>query len=176
MEAQQQDAQQQDAIPEMVMAYHEAGHAVIAHLYGGAIHRVSIVPTLGSTPERPTTSAVSPDAPARAGVGRHASAVDQTRQQLSAILAGEAADALRSGQAHPVSTSDRDLARTLALDLAGGDASKADAIVEAELTRTRDLLQRPDTWARVEAIAQALLRHRTLEGERLQALLAGSEE
>ncbi|MGH2352823.1 MAG: sigma-70 family RNA polymerase sigma factor [Chloroflexota bacterium] len=161
------------AVPAEVRAIHEAGHAVMAHLHGVSIHRVSIdlpAPHGAAHPARPSPAlrASRPEMPSPLPPSPPAA-------QMAMILAGEAAHFLRSGRRQAIDGSDdRARAGRVARDAAAGDDVEAALILEQQWTRTRERLDQPQAWARVERLAAALLERRTIEGDRLNALVAGA--
>jgi ATP-dependent Zn protease len=142
------------------MAYHEAGHAVMAHLGGMSIHRLSILP-----PAAPRAAAPLPT------VGK---TDDAARGRIAAVLGGEAAEFVRTGRRGSLPGSqDREVARDLARSVAGGE-QHVKALLADEWEQAVVRLREPGTWSRVEAVAAALLRDKTIEGDALRALLSGS--
>jgi hypothetical protein len=150
-----------NAVDETTVAYHEAGHAVMAYLGGMSIHRVSILRSAA-----PRTVAPVPV------VGRTG---DAAPVQIRAVLGGEAAEFVRTGgQGSLPGSQDREVARDLARSVAGGEQHVATLLAE-EWKQAVARLREPGTWSRVEAVAVALLRDKTIEGDALRALLSGSD-
>ena len=142
------------------MAYHEAGHAVIHHLNGGAVRRISI--------DRPD---------ARRGV-QVAPPADTDRQPglgnlIALLIAGDVAGRLHGSAEHVTTAGSRidyDQAFRAAAE-AGFDAEETRAIIDAKWQRVHDRLKEPAAWQRVEALAQELLQHRTLDQGQIAAIL-----
>jgi hypothetical protein len=140
------------------LAYHEAGHAVIHHLTGGTISRVSID---------------------RGDRGRGTQLADEPppadfRQRVAVLMAGEAALERRGVERSKVpasGASDREAARRLAGG-AGLDAGAAGAAIDEALAGVRARLAEAPVWRQVEAVAVALLERRTLDGPQFAPLPA----
>jgi hypothetical protein len=151
-----------NVVDETTMAYHEAGHAVMAHLGGMSIHRVSIL----------RSAALRTVAPPVPVVGK---GDDAAPAQIRAVLGGEAAEFVRTGgQSSLPGSQDREVARDLARSVAGGEQHVA-ALLTEEWEQAVARLREPGTWSRVEAVAVALLRDKTIGGDALRALLSGSD-
>jgi hypothetical protein len=150
-----------NAVDETTMAYHEAGHAVMAHLGGISIHRVSVLPAAELRAAAPLPTVGKTD--------------DAARAQIKAVLGGEAAEFIRTCEhGSGPGSQDREVARDLARSVAGGEQHVATLLAE-EWKRAVALLREPGTWSRVEAVAVALLRDKTIEGDALRALLSGRD-
>jgi hypothetical protein len=142
------------------MAYHEAGHGVIHHQLGGSVRRLSIE---RADPRRGTQVGPRKDAERGSALGN----------QIAVLVAGDVAGTLH-GTAEQVTTAgsrvDYDQAFRAAAE-AGFDPDEAHAIVDAKWERVRDRLRDSATWQRVEALAQELLRRKTLDEAQIRAIL-----
>jgi hypothetical protein len=156
------------------MAHHEAGHAVIYHLNGGTIKRLSIDRAdarrgAEMAPQRPTVVPAAADA----------SGGDDTKTRLentvAVLVAGDAAGTL-FGTPEPLVTAgsrvDHEQALRAAAE-AGVIPEDARAMIDAAWERARERLRQPENWRLVESLAQALLKDRTLDAARIDALLKG---
>jgi hypothetical protein len=150
------------------MAYHEVGHAVVHHLNGGTIRRLSIDredPRRGCEtaprPSSPRSSATSGD-PKQALADRFAVLVGG---EVAATLHGTPDDLVTAG-----GRVDHDAALRAAAG-AGIAPEQARAMIDAEWQRVRDRLRDPAAWRLVERLAQALVRQKTLEEAQITALL-----
>lgn len=178
------------AISDDELAYHEAGHAVIHVLQGGAISRVSIdrrdqargvqvaseaAPAAATTFTAAGTAgppeAVQTTQRSSAGTPEPTTGSDAARQRLAVLVAGDIAGSIHGGpRTLPPSTSDQDAALALARSLAT-DEAEATHLIDAARQQARATLQDFTTWQNVETVAQALLRARTLDGAQVQALI-----
>src|SRR5438067_7274339 len=97
------------------LAYHEAGHAVVAHLLGWRLVSVTINDQGGCSASRPGLR-VRPRPLAAAALqrDRQRMAADTTRSNVTIMLAGPAAEQLSTGRMHPVTLLERAEAVTLA--------------------------------------------------------------
>ena len=146
------------------MAYHEAGHAVVHHLNGGAINRLSIERT---DPRRGTQPASTrPEPPA----------ADQKKaldDRIALLVGGDVAGTLH-GTAEQLVTAgsrvDHDQALWAASE-AGIAPDAARAMIDDAWSRVRDQLQEPANWQLVESLAQELLRRKTLDAGQINAIL-----
>lgn len=143
------------------MAYHESGHAVIHHLNGGTIQRLSIDradPRRGTQPSSPRGAEKKP------GLGH----------VIAVLVAGDVAGQ-EHGTAENLTTAgsrvDYDQAFRAAAE-AGFDRDEARAMIDSKWERVRTQLREPASWRLVEALAQALLKQRTLDAEQVKAILA----
>jgi hypothetical protein len=146
------------------LAYHEAGHAVLHHLQGGIVTRLSIERT---DPRQGTHVAPQP-APAQAADPQAA-----LRNLVAMLVAGEVAATIRGAPEAAVAaggTVDREAALRAAAEV-GLDEAAGRALIEAEWPRVRARLEEPDTWKLVEATAQALLRQKTLVADLFRATI-----
>lgn len=141
------------------VAYHEAGHAVVAFVLGRRILRVTTVP------EGPDLGSCEDDAEE---LPPAALPLDECGDRLVRIaikvwMAGELADELFTGQAPPIASStDRTFAgqRLVYMARAHGEAK---AWCEQMRQATTALLM--EHGAAVEALAQALIVHREVSGD-----------
>ncbi|TAK20484.1 MAG: hypothetical protein EPO26_18085 [Chloroflexota bacterium] len=148
--------------------YHEAGHAVVAHLVGCTLIRVSARPNgaeLGHTEQsRPR------------GRYRHFDA-------LTVTYAGHAATAIRNGTPPPLLDT-----RAPWPQVIDGDFLVADSIVKRMHRRINDgedvkrrcrvraqrLLSMPAHWRAVEAIVTGLSEHNVLDGSEAHRIITAS--
>ena len=142
-----------DAAPryDLVTAYHEAGHAVVALALDRPVHRVSVLPNqehLGKCEFRK-------------GVQR--GSVDFIEQEILISLAGMAAEARLTGR-YDRGGAGRDLryVRTLALQRA--TEKQLDRYERRMLSKVENLMGDDTLWAAVESIAKELMAHGQISG------------
>ena len=174
-----------------VIAYHEAGHALVARLMGDAmqLHKVTIVPrgqALGYTMNLPEED-------------RYLQSTEELRDWLKVILAGRAAEQVVFGRITNGAANDLErataIARSMVFEWGMGESMphqqvRADNYALSEETkRTRDAEQRGITDAAyrdalrlvevhrefLDRLAQALLATETLERPEIDHLLEGLE-
>jgi len=154
-------------------AYHEAGHAALAHGLGFPVKRVSIVP------DDDTWGRMYHDIPSWLHeLGYHVTPHREARAHklIMVSLGGAAAIVAYAGRRTWDGTS-HDLrdAHDLADCLTGGRA-ETDALIKWLWIRTRGRIAHPSTWPGVEAIAQALLSRETLNGRQCVDILNQVEQ
>ncbi len=174
-----------------VIAYHEAGHALVARLMGDAmqLHKVTIVPrgqALGYTMNLPEED-------------RYLQSTEELRDWLKVILAGRAAEQVVFGRITNGAANDLErataIARSMVFEWGMGESMphqqvRADNYALSEETkRTRDAEQRGITDAAyrdalrlvehhreyLDRLAHALLATETLERPEIDRLLEGLE-
>ncbi len=146
------------------MAYHEAGHAVVHHLNGGLITRLSIE---RADPRRGTQVAPRP-APAQSEDSKQA-----LTRRIALLVGGEVAGTLHGTPDHLVTAGgrvDHEAALRAAAE-AGVDQVEARAMIDAQWDLVHRCLSDPSAWRLVESLAQSLLRHKTLDAEQVKAAL-----
>ena len=169
-------------------AYHEAGHAVMAHVRGRPIKLLTIRPSA----VHKSLGGVFP------GSSRHDIAINQVvdegrpahwgiRRSVKNIalvwLAGAAAQTIRYGHTFPVTGTDRSKAidalnslhPKLLEDQTGQSGSDSlyylrEACFRREFRKCLKILSRPEVWKWVEAVAEAALTHETLNATQIDAL------
>lgn len=134
------------------LAYHEAGHTVAALVLGRTVTRVSIVRDDASRGVRVPSFGDDTEESSEA-----------TADKLLILLAGSAAQHVRD-PSMPRRQDAKDWPRAEAL--AGSTSA-----LEAAWARALSLLQAPNNWPHVEAIAQELLRERVLHADQLAQLM-----
>jgi len=146
------------------LAYHEAGHAVLHHLQGGVVTRLSIE---RSDPQQGTH--VGPQLePAQAADPQRA-----LRERVAMLVAGEVAATIQGAPAEVVAAGgrvDREGALRAAAGVGLGEAA-ARAMIEEEWLHVRSRLEEPENWSLVETAAQALLREKTLVADLFRAAI-----
>ena len=146
------------------MAYHEAGHAVVHHLNGGVITRLSID---RADPRRGTQLAPRPS-PAKSADPTKALA-----DLVAVLVGGEVAATLHGTPDHLVTAGgrvDHEAALRAAAEV-GIDEPEARVMIDAEWNLVRDRLRDPSAWRHVESLAQALLQRKTLDAGQITCLL-----
>src|SRR5687767_5690988 len=141
------------------LAYHEAGHAVMYVLNGGTVERVSIerADPMRGVRVQPFADAGKSEA--------------EARRRISVLVAGEVGLFLHSGERRQVPDSvDREHAMQAARAAGVGD-SAANAMIAEEWDRVRDRLRDGTVWGKVEALAQALVQQRTVDGAEAHRLI-----
>jgi hypothetical protein len=147
------------------LAYHEAGHAVLHHLQGGIVTRLSIERT---DPQQGTHVSPAP------GAAPAADPRTALRELVAVLVAGEVAATIRGAPEDAVAAGGR-VDREAALRAAAGvglDEAAARAMIAEEWPSVRARLEEPDAWALVEAAAQALLGQKTLVGDLFRATIS----
>ena len=147
------------------LAYHEAGHAVVHHLQGGTIVRLSIERT---DPEHGTHLAAQP-MPAESADQQKA-----LRDLVALLVAGEVAATIHGAPESVVKAggrADREHAIRRAAEV-GVDEAAARAMIEAEWPRVRDRLEEPANWKLVDSLAQQLVRQKVLDADQIRATLS----
>ena len=169
-----------------VIAYHEAGHALIAHLTSEEIHKVTILPrgrALGMMMRLPEED-------------RHMASEDELEDWLKISLGGRAAEQVVFGRITNGAASDLDhataLARMMVFDWGMGATTRSlqmradDTTLSEETKQMRDrdlreITERALTWSvrmvadhrpQLERIAQALLERETLTRTDIEELLS----
>jgi ATP-dependent Zn protease len=156
------------------LAYHEAGHAVVHHLNGGTVARVSIE----RSDARRGVQLAPRQAAAQEAAARQTGETGESREALErkigVLVAGEVAATLHGTPEHLVTAGgrvDHEQALRAAAE-AGMEHKEARAMIDAAWERVREQLREPGNWRLVEALAQELLRRRTLDAEQVKAALA----
>lgn len=147
------------------LAYHETGHAVVHHLNGGTVTRLSID---RADPHRGCRPAPRP-APAKSADPQQA-----LTNLFALLVGGEVAATLHGTPDHLVTAGgrvDHEAALRAAAD-AGIGVAEASAMIDAEWNRVRDRLRDPAAWRLVENLARSLLQHKTLDAEQIASVLS----
>ncbi len=141
-----------DSSADLHTAFHEAGHAVMALIFGRPIQRVSIEPDQ----KRLGHCAVDK------GVYRPSD--DRLEADMLILLAGVAAEAVIAGSYNwPGAALDLQGVRRLAM-MRGGAEKQAERLARRMLSRTENLLQQAGNWRAVQLIAEELIRCQTISG------------
>lgn len=137
---------------DMLTAYHEAGHAVIALTLGRDVHRVSILPNqtrLGQCDLKKGTTKTPKD---------------WLETEVLILLAGVAAEGRISGQ-YCWNGASRDLRQARALtESRAGNARQAERLERRWLDKVEFLLDAPENWLAVEMLAGDLVERKTISG------------
>ena len=155
------------------MAYHEAGHAVIHHLGGGTVKRISID---RSDARRGVMANPRPaDAPETPAAKPPADPKPKLAHTISVLVAGDAAGTIHGTPEQIITAGSRvDHEQALrAAAEAGLTPEDAHAMIDDAWERARQQLQQPETWRLVDALAQELIAQRSIEGDRIAAILKG---
>ena len=155
-----------------VTAYHEAGHAVVAHVLHRGLASITIVPdededTLGLC--QYLRSRINWEGADWAPTTRQRSYLE--RAILTVLAGAEAEHALTGRRGHLGASHDYTQAVDCALIALGGDAEEASLFLGWMAYRARKLLQQPQNWHAVEALSRELMVHRTLSGRRTRAII-----
>ena len=149
------------------MAYHEAGHAVVLHLNGGTVKRLSIE---RADPRRGTQGgARRPEA----DEALKEDPKEKLQQTISVLVAGDAAGTIFGTPEQIVTAGSRvDHEQALrAADEAGVKPEDARDMIDGAWKRALERLRQPENWKLVDALAQELIKHRTLDADRIQSIL-----
>lgn len=145
------------------IAYHEAGHIVVGTLLGLVVLDADTAPDgqggRGHTHFAPAGPWFQPGRGELTGRER-----DFVERVVTTFMAGFAAE-VRLGTADPeVSGWDVDLALREWLGHLEPEPSRRPAVAVGFLARAQAMLERPETWAAVERVGDALLEHGRLDG------------
>lgn len=142
-------------------AYHEAGHAVVAHALGVEVEGVSIVQDEGSSGHTTTPR------PANVGSSNEEASADLEKHLITGV-AGAASEELLTEELSELPG--KDLAGVAKLLMALEDAgAPVQADSEEALDEAKSILR--DNWGRVRALAEALLEREELDKEDILAVL-----
>lgn len=134
------------------VAFHEAGHAVMALALGRPVHKVSIHPNdmrLGHCELKP---------------GAFRPTQDVVEMQVLILLGGLVAEARYSGRyAWDGAAQDLRFVRTLTSSRAGGPR-QIERLERRMLQKAEHLLDQPENWRAVQRIAEELLKVTTISG------------
>ena len=152
-----------------LLAYHEAGHALVAHYLGGRVQRVSI------ETEWDEELRAEGDTEVLWPVGQMTGGEFQEAGVLVA-LAGPVAEMLYSGEPyHPALVAewanDWDEAARLSAEFIPTDALRM-KYLEAQTRRLWQLLDDEPLWSALAALADELLAHETLDEDQIAETLA----
>lgn len=151
-----------------VIAYHEAGHALMAFLLGGEVQIVTIEPEDDDGPDREGDTQVL----WRSGD----SAKEFATKAVQVSLAGPVAEMIYSGDPyHPALiaewAADWKDAWEAAISLHPDEARRMDYL-ERISVQLYHRLQRDEMWAALAALADHLMAHETLEGEQVEEIVS----
>ena len=153
------------------VAYHEAGHAVMAYLIGRRIDYVTIVPNDDSLGHAKTS-----------GIGKKSYEIEAADYWNYAIrkrvdgdvmlrYAGRIAEAYHSGKSSEVgSYSDDQTAAHFAINVTGS-GEELDAYLNWLFIRTEKLICFETNWPLVEAVAKELLSVKKMSGRRARKII-----
>jgi ATP-dependent Zn protease len=154
-------------MPELI-AYHEAGHALMALLLGGKIKHVTIDPDNDDGPDRQGDTQV---------IWRRSRIGDKefARIAVQVSLAGPVAEMIYSGDTyHPGLVAewaaDWREAWDAAQPLHSGERQRMEYLEQVSIQLYRQL-QQDDLWAALASLADHLLAHETLEGEQVKEIV-----
>ena len=152
-----------------LVAYHEAGHALAAHLLGGEVRSVTIEPDRDDGPRRDGDTQV---------VWRRSrmSEKDWARTTVQVCLAGPVAEMLYSGDPyHPGLVAEWAADWQEAWQAAAPlhvDERRRMQYLEDESIRLYHRRKEEPAWSALAAIADNLLAHETLEAEQVEEIVA----
>jgi ATP-dependent Zn protease len=154
-------------MPELI-AYHEAGHALMALMLGGKIKHVTIDPDNDDGPDRQGDTQV---------IWRRSriSHIEYARIAVQVSLAGPVAEMIYSGDTyHPGLVAEWAADWREAWDAAqllhSGERQRMEYLEQVSITLYRQL-QQDDLWAALASLADHLLAHETLEGEQVKEIV-----
>lgn len=151
-----------------LIAYHEAGHALVAYLLGGRVRQVTIEPDHDDGPRRGGDTQV---------IWRRTRAdeVEFAKKSVQVHLAGPVAEMIYSGEPyHPAFIAE------WAADWQGAsesaallhrEESKQVQFLEAVSITLHRQLQQDELWMALATLADQLLAHETLEWEQVEEVL-----
>lgn len=144
-------------------AIHEAAHAVVARLFNIPVDTVTIVPTDDSWGHMRwiPPDGFDPD---------EEDHIETVHRTIMVKLAGPASEEIAFGQSGDGCGHDFDTAVDIACYITGND-EELQRIYDEKWEQTKQLLS--EHWSTVEALAEQLLIHKTLDGNQVHQLMAG---
>ena len=154
-------------MPELI-AYHEAGHALMALLLGGTVQQVTIEPDRDDGPDRQGDTRVLWH---RAGI----SDKEFAKKAVQVCLAGPVAEMIYSGDPyHPGLVAewaaDWRAAWEAAVPLHSGERQRLEYREQVSI-QLYHRLKKDDLWPALASLADNLLAHETLEGEQVEEIV-----
>lgn len=150
-----------------IIAYHEAGHALVAVLLGGEVRQVTIEPDHDDGPRREGDTQV---------VWRCASDREFAACAVRVSLAGPVAEMIYTGDPyHPGQVAEWAADWRQAWRAAAAfhrDERKRLAHLERQTAELHRQLQADQVWAALAALADHLLAHETLEADEVRQIVA----
>jgi ATP-dependent Zn protease len=151
-----------------IIAYHEAGHAIMARLLGGEVRLVTIEPDNDDGPDRQGDTQV---AWRRSGM----SDKEFAKRAVQVSLAGPVAEMIYSGDPyHPGLVAewaaDWKEAWVSAVLLYPAERQRMEYLEQVSI-QLYHRLKRDEIWAALAALADHLLAHETLEGEQVEEVV-----
>lgn len=152
---------------EELVAYHEAGHALVAHVLGGRVKQVTIEPDNDDGPERTGDTQI-----------RWRNVTDErefAQNVVQVCLAGPVAEMIYSGDPYhpgvvPEWAADWQDAWDAARPLFPEERKRLQYLEEVSIALYHRM-NRDDFWAALAAIADHLLAHETLEAAEFRELV-----
>lgn len=151
------------------VAYHEAGHAVMAVYCRMGLGSVSIIPGEGflgvcKTSKQPSLAKCD-----------HVSSTEIDRRlnkKIMVAVAGDVAESLHSGKKNPSYAKSKDLAQAFGMaNRICGDEEEAYALVDYLTISTRNVLRMESYWDAVTALAKELLEKKKVSGRKAKAII-----
>lgn len=144
------------------LAYHEAGHAVIAAWLGAEVLQVTLEPDLDEGPRLEGDAAIR-------WHHRNLPPSELAMRELLAVLAGPVCEMIHQGEERPLDrwgpwAGDWQLAKQLAVPLVRRPDA-AGRLIEAALRQVWELASQPPIWQAIAEVADLLEAHLTIEGE-----------
>jgi hypothetical protein len=155
--------------PELLTAYHEAGHAVVAELHGEHISRVEIV---GDEERSGSTETLRFPADPAEGVAEQTT-LAEVENRLRSVLSGTVAEAMISGREDwDEGSEDLDEAVRLAMKLVDDCEDVLPLLADIRIDLEAVLAER---WYLVERLAEELMRRKTLSGAEVRRIINDHE-
>lgn len=136
---------------DLITAYHEAGHAVVALCLDRPVHRVSVLPNRDRLGQ------------CEFAKGRFKPSEDALEREILIALGGMAAEARFTGTYH-MDAADHDLRYVRRLVLERKSERAASRYEERMLNKVEAMLGDDEAWRAVELIAAELMRHGVISG------------
>lgn len=148
-------------------AFHEAGHAVVGHLFGAGSSDVTLSRDDSTRHPIPWFSCSGEELPE----GDESARLQETLQRrVQALLAGEVAQELAGFPAELGTEADEEAILQSAMEL-GADLDVQAAFVTWMRWVTRRLLASPEQWWKVEGVAETLLERGSMTREEVLELM-----
>ncbi len=151
-------------------AYHEAGHAVMAHLVGRPVEKVTIVPGQ-------THSGLSRLGACKIQKGRRRASQDPIEDEVLILLSGMVAESRVTGRYCPAGASqDLLMVQNLLSANRATNERQLQRLAKRMIDKTENLLQSPEAARAIELIANELLTNQTISGRAVRHFLERAEQ